>query len=125
MIEEYLELLKNLNIEEFQGVCLDKVLFDECVYAKKKNKFASVKRAFLSIFEMNTNFDYFDQKSSLLLLTRDFHRNDHNAYWSEITALFDNYNEIRINYLESKQKLKHINLWNVFRDTYLLNFTHY
>lgn len=116
MLEEYLEHLKNIKIKEFHGIRLDKVLFDECIYAQRTSTGNSVKKALFSIFEMNSTCYFKRKKSDLLLLTRDFHRNDHNLYWSEIKSLFDNYNEICIDYLEGKQRLKYINLLNIFKN---------
>ena len=117
MIEEYLKLLNGIKIEEFPDICLEKVLFNECFYVNSKSVISSVKRVLFSIFEMNCKTIYSGGECTLLLISRDFHRNDHNSYWRQIKSLFNDYNELSVNYLEGNQRLKQINILNLFKNT--------
>lgn len=89
-----LEQLKILNIQEFEEINIDKILFNVSgvsINARIKFMLQDVAKRLICnsfIYDINQN------ESKLLFLTYDYHRVDHMDSWRKFKALFNDYDEI-------------------------------
>lgn len=95
-----LNSLKNVKVECLDRIQLEKVLFNISQFAIESSFTEAIKDCVKHIISDSFKIEFSDQDSSLLLVSYNFGRKDHQRSWLDIKKLFDEYEEITIEELK-------------------------
>lgn len=99
--------LKDIKIEELSGMDISRLLFNYSGEALQSNWLYSIKKFVRTLFFDTVMIKHNKKGDSCpLIVSYDYHRNDHNSYWSSFKNIVENYDEIVID--EIKPSFKRI-----------------
>ena len=102
-----LNYIRQLNIEGLDNFDIEKLMFNVTEEAMKASKMESLKRLIRTIVFDVISLQFVTGSGSVpLVITYDYHRNDHTSYWNRFKEIIRDYDEIIIE--EGKRNYKRI-----------------
>ena len=97
-----LNCLKGIEIKGLEKIDISRLMFNVSGEAIKASKVESIKKLFRTILFNVINVEYDNNGSNLpLVISYNYHRNDHTKYWERFKSIVSEYNEI---YVEEGRK---------------------
>lgn len=99
---QILKNIKNSNIRDLENIDVSRLMFNVSGEALKTTKYASIKKLIRTVLFDVIKVEYSVTDSNLpLVITYDYHREDHTNYWEKFKSIVAEYNEI---YIEEGRK---------------------
>ena len=99
--------LKGIEINKLKGMDISRLLFNFSGEALRATWFVSIKKLVRTLFFDTVIIEHKKNGASLpLLITYDYHRNDHNSYWKKFKNIIGKYDEMIVD--DTKPSLKRV-----------------